>query len=68
MPTVHCMGRWYSAFLTLRRVVPEARLRRDAQTSGSLGVVPEARLRRDAGLPARRVRGVGPSQNLGPLE
>ena len=58
LPTVEEFDRWYSHLRTLRRVVPKARLRRDAQTSGLLGF---------AGLPAGRIRGLGTSQSLVPL-
>jgi len=37
IPTVECFDRWYSSLLTLMRVMPQACVPHDAQTSGLLG-------------------------------
>jgi len=37
IPTAECFARWYSSLLTLMRVMPQACVPHDAQTSGLLG-------------------------------
>jgi hypothetical protein len=59
IPTADCIDRWHLLLRTRGRVVPEARLRRDAETSAFL------RFRRTTGVVRMHAFGVTPIRALG---
>jgi len=65
IPSVECFDRWYSSLLTLMRVMPQACVPHDAQTSGLLGSPDHRRIgtadRERAAFAASALRAAGQS-------